>query len=398
MKKLVILTQYFPPEMGAPQSRLYETAQGLMALGWDVRVIAAMPNYPTGNIFEEYKDRFKSKDNIDGIEIWRYWLYASNTKNPLPRILSMVSFSFTVLFALFKVRKFKPTYIFTESPPLTLGLSGLAIAKLSGAKHVMNTSDIWPLTAYELGAISRGFTYNQLEKLEHFLYRKSYACTGQSQQIVEHLTKNGSKRVQLYRNGVNTERFDSLRQEIRKENNAKLKIVYAGLLGVAQGILGLCKNINIAELGAELHIYGEGVEKNDIMSFLGENTDRGIFLHHSIKRDEVPTAIMQYDVALIPLIKPIFGAVPSKIYEAMAAGLPIIFTGGGEGVDIINKYGTGWVCEPADYAQIAQKISEVALMDTTALVEIKNNCVAAAQNIFDRSIQIEQLDQFLSKN
>lgn len=397
MKKLVIITQYFPPEMGAPQSRLLETANGLTSLGWDVKVITAMPNYPTGKIFKEYKGKLHSKGKIGEIDVWRYWLYASNSKKSLPRIISMLSFSFTVLFSLFKVRKFKPDYVFTESPPLTLGLSGLMIAQWSGARHIMNVSDLWPLSAYELGAISKGFTYRQLEKLERYLYKKSYACTGQSQQIVSQLAASGSRRAHLYRNGVDAKRFDSIRQSMQTEQHGKLRIVYAGLLGVAQGILGLCENIDFASLNAELHIYGEGAEKNDIIAYLEKNKDKGIYLHNSVKRDEVPATIMQYDVTLIPLIKPIFGAVPSKIYESMAAGLPIIFTGGGEGVDIINDNRAGWICEPGNYVQIKQKIAEVAAMNEPELEQIKNNCIYAAQHIFDRRIQIEQLDQFLSK-
>jgi len=383
--------------MGAPQSRLLETANGLISLGWDVKVITAMPNYPTGKIFKEYKGKLSSKGKVGNIDVWRYWLYASNSKKSLPRIISMLSFSFTALSALFKVRKFKPDYVFTESPPLTLGLTGLMIARFAGARHIMNVSDLWPLSAFELGAISKGFTYHQLEKLEHYLYKKSYACTGQSQQIVGQLAASGSQRTHLYRNGVDAKRFDSIRQSMQKTPHDNLRIVYAGLLGIAQGILALCEHIDFAALNAELHIYGEGAEKNDIIAYLQQNKNKGIYLHSSVKRDDVPAIIMQYDATLIPLIKPIFGAVPSKIYEAMAAGLPIIFTGGGEGVDIINDNKAGWICEPGNYLQIQQKIAEVAAMPAAELDKIKSNCINAAQHIFDRRIQIEQLDQFLSK-
>ncbi|MGN6569259.1 MAG: glycosyltransferase, partial [Flavipsychrobacter sp.] len=227
--------------------------------------------------------------------------------------------------------------------------------------------------------------------------KKSYACTGQSQQIVAQLATSGSQRAHLYRNGVDTRRFDNIRQTMQPQPHNSLRIVYAGLLGVAQGILGLCENIDFASIGAELHIYGEGAEKNDIIAYLEKNKNKGIFLHSSVKRDEVPATIMQYDATLIPLVKPIFGAVPSKIYEAMAAGLPIIFTGGGEGVDIINDNKTGWVCEPGNYEQIKKKIAEVTAMPASELQQIKNNCIYAAQHIFDRRIQIEKLDQFLSK-
>src|SRR3954471_4146856 len=108
MKRLVIVTQYFPPEMGAPQSRWLETANGLRLLGWDVKVVTAMPNYPTGRILDGYRGKFSVTEQIAGLTVWRYWLYASNSRKALPRILSMLSFSFTALFSAFKVRRARP--------------------------------------------------------------------------------------------------------------------------------------------------------------------------------------------------------------------------------------------------------------------------------------------------
>lgn len=391
-KKIAILTQYFLPEMGAPQSRLYETAVGLKQHGWDVRIIAAMPNYPTGKIFPAYKNKFSCTETIDGIPVQRYVLYASNSKKRLPRIFSMLSFSATALFAGFKLRRFKPDYIFTESPPLTLGVSGLLLSKWVNARHVMNVSDIWPLSAYELGAISKGTLYNWLSKLELYLYKRSFACTGQSQQIVDYLQNNGSNRTHLYRNGVNVERFNS--NSIAK-TSGKLRIVYAGLLGVAQGIYDLCRNIDFAALGVEFHIYGDGAEKKDITSFLSQHPGKGIVLHGTVKREDVPATIMQYDITIIPLIKPIYGAVPSKIYEAMAAGLPIIFAGGGEGADLVSRHKAGWVCTPSDFEAMRKLIGQIGTMKPDEVAEIKSNCIVAAKNVFNRKKQVEALHQFL---
>lgn len=384
--------------MGAPQSRLYETAKGLTERGWEVKVVSAMPNYPTGKIFDAYRNRFSATDAIDGITVWRYWLYASNAKKSLPRIISMLSFSFTALFALFRIRSFRPHYIMTESPPLTLGLTGLFLSRVSGAKHILNVSDIWPLSAFELGALSKGFLYRRLEGLERYLYRNSFACTGQSQQIVDQLNRTGSRRAHLYRNGVDVERFEQARAGIEKAEHPRARIVYAGLLGVAQGIYDLCKNVDFAALGTELHIYGEGAEKNDIIRYLEQHPDKGIYLHASVKRHEVPAMLMQYDLTLIPLIKPIFGAIPSKIYEAMAAGLPIIFTGGGEGAELIARYKTGWICTPADYPQIEATIRQIGQLDPATLASIKVNCLDAARNVFNRSIQIDLLQSFLEQS
>lgn len=383
--------------MGAPQSRLYETVIGLQKRGWEILIITAMPNYPTGRVFDGYRGLFAMKDETDGINIRRYALYASHSKKSFPRIVSMLSFGFTAMFSLARVRAFKPAYIITESPPLTLGLTGLALARIAGAKHIMNISDIWPLSALRLGAISEGYMYKRLEKLERYLYRRSFACMGQSSEITDRLEITGSKRTILFRNGVDFNRFEQIRDTVKATPSGKLRIVYAGLLGIAQGVKDICMHVDFASLGAELHIYGEGSQKNDIRDFINKNPQRGIFLHKSVSREAIPATLMQYDVTLIPLITPIYGAIPSKIYEAMAAGLPIIFSGGGEGERIINEYRTGWACTPGNYTEISTKIKEVAAMDKEQLDRIKANCIKAARNVFNREIQVEHLNQFLLK-
>lgn len=383
--------------MGAPQSRLYETARGLQERGWQVLVITAMPNYPTGKIFTGYKGVFSKKDEVKGISVHRYTLYASHSKKSIPRIISMLSFCITAMCSVFRIRRFKPGYIITESPPLTLGLTGLALARLSGARHIMNVSDIWPLSALRLGALSEGFIYRQLEKLEHFLYKNSYACMGQSAEITERLALEGSKRTLLFRNGVDFDRFEKLHEEAeRQKNTPALRIVYAGLLGLAQGMADICSHIDFAAAGAELHIYGDGSEREEIEEYVGKNPGRGVVLHKPVSREEIPSVLVHYDVTLIPLITPIYGAIPSKIYEAMAAGLPVIFSGGGEGEAIINKYDTGWTCTPGNYSEITDRIKMVAALSAEELRKKRNNCLAAAKHTFDREIQIENLHSFLT--
>lgn len=395
--KLTIITQYFPPEMGAPQSRLWETAIGLKKRGWQIQVITAMPNYPTGKVFPDYRNKFSLSETIDDIKILRYYLYASNSKKTFPRIVSMLTFSFTVLFSCLKIRQFKPDYILTESPPLTLALSGLFLSKIAKSKHIINVSDLWPLSAYELGAISKGTIYNMLEWLEKFLYRNSFACTGQSNEIITQLIERGSKKTHLYRNGVDYKRFSTADAKYTQKNTKKT-IVYAGLLGVAQGILAICKNIRFKETNCEFHIYGDGAEKIEIETFIRDNPEIPIFYHGKANRNDIPYLLKSYDTTIIPLIKPIFGAIPSKIYEAMAAELPIIFSGGGEGAKLIVEHEVGWICEPSDFESINQVLHTINTMDAIAWNKYKTNCKLAAQHVFDREIQINQLDLFLKES
>ena len=150
---VIVLTQYYKPEMGAPQNRLYEMVQGLILNGANVTVVTSLPNYPRGDIFPEQKGKFYCLANPDGVDIHRYWLYASNSKNKFSRFLNMLSFSGTSLFSFSKLKKKNIDIIIVESPPLTLGLTAYMLSRLLRAKLVVNHfhSQFYFLSIREVG-------------------------------------------------------------------------------------------------------------------------------------------------------------------------------------------------------------------------------------------------------
>ncbi|MBO6144315.1 MAG: glycosyltransferase family 4 protein [Prevotella sp.] len=392
--RIALLSQYFKPEMGAPQNRLYEMMKGLQALGQDVCVVTGMPNYPTGTIFEAYKNKFTYQEDIDGIPAKRYWLYTSVSRKAVPRIINMLSFSMTALFALRYLRSKHPDYIVVESPPLMLCLTAWFLCKLTGAKLVTNVSDLWPLSAVELGAIGEnGLPYKVLAAIESFAYKHSLFCMGQSEEIVEFIKAHGAKDVYLFRNGVDPARFEGLHKDTQTE---KLCIVYAGLLGYAQGIAGICKNINFKEIGAEFHIYGAGGEKSQIEEYIANHKDNGIFYHGSVDSKQIPGILVNADISLIPLVKNIFGAVPSKIYESMAAGIPILFSGEGEGQRIVQNNDIGWTVPAKDYQQMKEVINSIVQHPETIKAK-SSNCRDCASKKFNRPKQVAALKDYLEQ-
>lgn len=396
---IAVLTQYFKPEMGAPQNRLHEMCTGLRQAGAQVCVVTGMPNYPTGSIFEGYKRCLSRKEVLDGMEVKRYWLYASNSKKALPRVWNMLSFSFTALFSARFLQRKKTEILIVESPPLTLGVTAWILSRLVGARLVLNVSDLWPLSAKELGAIREtGFTYKALARLESFLYRKSWLCMGQSQEIVSYMESHGAKTTYLFRNGVDPSRFSISKDKTdgKAGEHRPLKMVYAGLLGFAQGILKLCEHIDFKAVGAEFHIYGAGGEQKDLERYLSAHPDRGIFYHGKVDRAQIPEVLSQADATLIPLVTNIYGAVPSKIYESMAAGLPIFFSGEGEGRSIVQENNIGWVSNASDFEALRLNIAHVAA-HPEELAEKEKNCRRCAEEKFNRPKQIQSLYAFLRK-
>ncbi len=390
-----LLTQYYKPEIGAPPNRLFEMVSGLQRCGNKVVVVTGMPNYPTGRIFHEYRGKFTLKEEYDGIEVKRFWLYASNTKKIIPRIWNMLSFSITSLCAIRYLRQKKLDYLIVESPPLLLALSGRLMAKILNVRYIANISDLWPLSAKELGAISDGKLYKFLEKIERYIYRKADIIMGQSEEIISHISAHGGKNVYLFRNGVDPARFNNT--PLKKERRVgPVKIVYAGLLGFAQGVADICRSIDFHDLGAEFHIYGEGGEKNEIESILKKTPNKGIFYHGVVSREELPNVLLDSDMTLIPLVKNIYGAVPSKIYESMAAGLPIMFMGEGEGAKIVHENKIGLVAHAKDYESLKKNI-KYAVNHPDEVSEMMNNCIEAANIKFNRPKQITALNEYLKK-
>jgi len=170
--KLLFLTQYYPPEIGAPQNRLHELAIRLKKSGAEIDVFTAMPNYPQMMIHEAYRGKIFMKEEVDEIKVYRSYIFVTKSKSIVPRLLNYFSFVFSSLFfGLFKTRKYD--YVFCESPPLFLGISAYLLCLFKRSKLIFNVSDLWPESAEKLDIISNKFLLKTATSLEEFLYKKS---------------------------------------------------------------------------------------------------------------------------------------------------------------------------------------------------------------------------------
>ena len=181
--KLAILTQYYPPEVGAPQSRLLALAREFVRRGHQVSVLTAMPNYPTGTLHRGYRRMFLREER-DGVRVIRTFIWPTQQTGLVPRLASY--FSFVLSAALFgSIYLDAPDYILVESPPLFLGLTGVLLSRLKRARMVFNVSDLWPESAVRLGLLRPGSAAYRLgASLERFCYRHAWLVTGQSAEIV----------------------------------------------------------------------------------------------------------------------------------------------------------------------------------------------------------------------
>ena len=387
MKEVLIITNYFPPEIGAASNRIHHLAK---CLGKDfkVSILCPLPNYPKGKIFEAYKGKWQQKEFVDGISIHRLWIYASNSKNNILRLLAMLSFGFSL--AWFFITHRTPKTVIVQSPPLLVAFSGLIF--LSQRRHhiILNVSDLWPSAGIELGALKKGVGYSFLKWVERYNYKKAGIVLGQSKEILKHISSiTQSPKLLLYRNYPDFE--PPVIKEISKEESEKISIVYAGLLGVAQGILKLCKNLDYSKI--DFHIYGSGAEEKDIVLFIKNNPNLPITFHGSLKREQLHAELPRYAIAIIPLLKRIYGSVPSKLFEYAKLGLPVIYLGGGEGESIVKKYNLGWIAKEGDYYDLNRVISHINKNELN--IKARRNIQETAIKNFNPKHQIELLKQVL---
>lgn len=385
MKDILIVTNYFPPETGAASNRIFHLAEGLQKRDFNITVLTPLPNYPKGKIFEDYKGHFKHTVKEQNITVHRLWIYASNSKNKLLRLIAMLSYSFSLIW-FFTWNKIPKTVII-QSPPLLVAFTSVLFLRSKKRKIILNVSDLWPLAGLELGAFKKNFGYKLLEKIERFNYRYSNLVLGQSKEILSHVKSLfPQKKTFLYRNFPD---FETTLPEYKINSNQKFKMVYAGLLGVAQGIYKLCKNLDYNRI--QFHIYGSGAEKLAIEHLIKNNPKLDIIYHGEVSRKELHTVLNKYDFTIIPLLNRIYGSVPSKIFEYARLGMPIMYFGGGEGEGIILKHALGWVAQSSNYEDLNEKISQ---LDITKL-ELKNR-VAIRKEALDNFDFNNQLNQFIT--
>lgn len=393
--KLLILTQYFPPEIGAPQNRLFELAVRLQKKGIDVSVLTAIPNYPQMKIHENYKGKCYCKEMLNNLEIHRAWIYVSQSKAVISRLLNYFSFVISAFFVgLFKIKK--QDVLMVESPPLFLGITAYLLAKLKGAKMVFNVSDLWPESAEKLEIISNKTLLSMATKLEEFCYRKAALISGQTQGIVKNISgRFPNKKVYWLKNGVDINFYDvnkTIEENAwRKEHNyssGDFILFYGGIIGHAQGldvILNAAKELENYE-NIKFVLLGNGPEKERLLKLKAELGLNNLQFFDAVPKSQMQKIIMDTNASIIPLKRlDLFkGAIPSKIFENLALKKPIILGVEGEAEELFIQQGKcGVSFTPEDSKDLAKQI--LHLYNNPNLVkELGENGLAYVSENFNR--------------
>lgn len=363
--RFLFLTQFYPPEVGATQNRVSDLAERLARAGHHVTVLTAMPNYPTGKIFEEYRGKIWMEQSAGSVRILRVWTYASNSLGLVARLLSYLSF--TVAAAIMALAKGGDhDILYVESPPLFLGIAGILVSRVRKSKLLFNVTDLWPESAVAMGILRNPTLIRSATFLAKFIYSRADFITGQTEGIIKGVKEQAPDTpATLVMNGVSPEMFavpSTSREVMRSEFGlADAFIVgYAGRHGIAQKLETVVEAADIVSGVEDIHFvfFGDGPEKRKLIERCKDRELKNVHFFAPRPVNEMPSILSCFDSAVVPLQKlDLFrGALPCKLFESMAAGVPIIVSIEGEAKRLVEKANGGIAITPEDAPAMADAI------------------------------------------
>ena len=387
---LTLLTQYYRPEIGAPQARLSELASHFVRRGHGVTVLTAMPNYPTGKIYSGYGGLLRREQQA-GVNVIRTFIYPTQKASFVCRMTSYLSFTLSSIMT-GSILLDQTDYLMVESPPIFLGLSGAWLSSLKHARLIFNVSDLWPESAVRLGVLRpQSPSFRVSAWLERFCYRRAWLITGQSKSILASINQRFPDRPTCHlSNGVDTRSFrpDLCTNDARAilNSNGRSVALYAGLHGLAQGLDQVLEAAAALreECNLQFVFVGDGPEKKALLEQARRRNLSSVRFLYPRPAAEIPALIAAADIVLVPLKMYIPGAVPSKLYEAMASGKAVVLVADGEAAEIVRQHQAGVVVKPGDIKGLMEALR--TLNNQPSLREtLGRNGRRAAEQYFDRT-------------
>jgi glycosyltransferase involved in cell wall biosynthesis len=362
-----------------------------------------MPNYPVGKIHPGYGGLFKREDR-SGVRLIRTYIYPTQSAGLIRRLANYFSFVFSAsLFGSLFLRK--ADYLLVESPPLFLGLAALWLSWVKRTKLIFNVSDLWPESVVRLGMLrEHSFAHRVASKIEALCCRRAWLVTGQSRSILKSIKERFPEcEVFHLSNGVNTKSFgpecsDEKARTLLKRNGNCIAL-YAGLHGLAQGLDQILKTAEgfTCETPVDFVLIGDGPEKGRLIEQAKKRRLTNLKFLDLCPAKEMPALLASVDLALITLKSYIPGAVPSKLYEAMASGLPVVLVAEGEASEIVEKYDAGIVVQPGNIDALTNAIRQL-VSDPGMRHKLGANGQKAAREHFDRTIIADEFIDHLEAN
>ena len=403
--RVLLISQYFPPETGGTSNRLISIARGLRDAGHDVHVIAEKPNHPEGIIRKDYRGGAFDERAYEGIPVTYTWVYTHPEKNFIKRLLFYGSFMVMAVLGAMRVRG-DFDVVLASSPPLFVGLSGWLAAQIKGAKFVFDVRDIWPEVAVAMGALTHPTAIRLAEGIEQFIYRRADGITAVTDSFCDHIRETVGEQTPMQRvmNGTmpdvfqQEERRDEMRQRLGVED--AFVVTYAGNLGLAQGlphILDAAGELQSND-AVEFLMLGSGPVKDDLIDEATRRSLDNVRFLDRVPLDEAAAHMAASDALLVPLedhdIYQQF--IPSKLFDSMASGRPVLLSVDGEAREILDEADAGLYYPAEDGDALADRVRW--LLDHPESAEAMGHQGREyAETHCTRSAQAEKLTSFLEE-
>jgi glycosyltransferase involved in cell wall biosynthesis len=343
--------------MGAPSARTSEHARHWARLGHEVTVVTGFPNHPTGVIRPEYRGQRVRRERVDGVDVLRTWIYCAPNKGFFKRVLNFLSF-FCSSFVLGALMTKRPDVVVGTSPQFFCAVSAYLLSVVKRAPFVFEVRDIWPQSAVELGALKNPLLIRALEAIELFLYRRAALVVPVAESTLPYLLAKGipAEKIKVIPNGIDARYLAAAEgaspEGVRGELGLgdKLIVSYIGTHGMSHALDTVLKAAERmrGEEGVHFLFVGEGAEKENLRRIASDLRLPNVTFLDEQPRERLLAFYRASDVSLVPLRRlEIFKKVlPSKMFELMGVGCPVICSVEGEAAALITRATSGLCVEP----------------------------------------------------
>jgi len=391
---ILFLTDNFPPEVNAPASRTFEHCREWVRAGRRVTVVTCAPNFPGGKVYEGYRNRLWQTEMMDGIRVVRVWSYITANEGFLKRILDYVSFMVAAVAASLFIRGVD--VVVGTSPHFFTACGAYLVSRMKRIPFVFELRDIWPESIKAVGAMGDSPVIRFLEKVEMFLYGRAARIVSVTESFKRVLIRRGvdGGKIEVVTNGVDLAGFAPRKKDheltARFGLSGKFVAGYVGTHGMAHALETILEAAGRMgqRVGGDTYrfiLLGNGARKQELVEAAGRMGLTNVIFIDSVPKSEVARYWSLLDVSIIHLKKTeLFTTViPSKLFECMGMGIPVLHGVAGESAGIVEREGVGLVFEPENAGELCEKL-EVLRQDKALYQKCHENCLVAARR-YDRS-------------
>ena len=364
--RILYVSQYFPPEMGAPAARVHELSREWVRDGHAVTVLTGFAHHPTGVKARADRGRLTRRESIDGIDVVRVYVWAAPNRGTWKRMLSYASF-FAAAATIGPWRVGRPDVVVATSPQLLCACAGWVLAGLKRAPFVFEVRDLWPESILAVEAMRDNLLVRSLKRLARLLYNHSTRIVtvghGYKRQIEQRYGIAPDK-MDVVPNGIDPALFvpGPRMNDVRRDHGwgDRLVLLYVGTHGMAHALHVVLEAAErLRDDPDKLFVFvGEGACKDDLRRRAAELALPNVQFIDQQPKSRIPQFYAACDIGLVTLRNtPLFQEVlPSKIFEYLGMERPVIISVDGEARSLVEQAGAGVFVPPEDAEALVQAI------------------------------------------